>query len=635
MTGWVVQLDPPAAISGRAMLDLNSGAIRVGGQPGTSIDWGTAAINSYLAQAGQYGQGQVDWDIPNRTVTIPLLLGADDGVGGVSEEQARERLQQKVGLLQREGGVLLRQRAGGDAAYLDIVYAEITVPDVWGETGGIEDGVSLVLTCLPDFYGEQRTLDVLTSTNGILSALLTENGEPAVIDGDYPARCRIQITDTSGTDRHGMLEALRSRHYDSAPTAALVYEAENLTPMNGAVAGSQSGASGGNAITLSTLPPGLWVPMLATNLASGSLMTHTGSYKVCARVYATGGQPDLQLAWGAAGIATPRYNDQVTIPNSDDWYIVSLGVIRIDPAIIGSTEWTGIIQAYAGQSGETVSIDCLYLIPLDDSAGQLTSLGLNNAAVLSVALAAGTGTDTGTGGSNPWVNPQNVGSSVSAGVALTTGSTFLQATGFGFAIPTGATIKGFEISYRCTATKAYGAALRALALVQAGTIITAGQEADSGNAFPVGVTVTRTYGSPHQMWGATWTPAQVNAANFGVALQLVGAGNTVASVGNLTVTAYFTLGSTITVTQDVVLAANGVLQIATDGIARQDPSGAPYAPVSTIIGDLPRLPPSGVESRPCELLIRPSIGDLDTEADSALGDFSAQVMYWPSYLSRP
>lgn len=150
-----VVLDPSAvADSGRVELNLNSGAIRVGED---GIDWGDAAIEQYLAEQ-ERGQLPVDFRIPNRQITIPLILGAD-GASGYYD--AKKQLQSKVALIQSEGGWLSRTfpptgSPGGDDLYADIVGATLKLPDKYGNLG-INEAL-LTLEAIPDFYGDEITL---------------------------------------------------------------------------------------------------------------------------------------------------------------------------------------------------------------------------------------------------------------------------------------------------------------------------------------------------------------------------------------------------------------------------------------------------------------------------------------------
>ena len=68
---------------------------------------------------------------------------------------------------------------------------------------------------------------------------------------------------------------------------------------------------------------------------------------------------------------------------------------------------------------------------------------------------------------------------------------------------------------------------------------------------------------------------------------------------------------------------------------REAPSGTVYGTVSQVVGDLTRLPPSGLENRPCQLFIKPSRGDLNALPDSGLDSFTVQPLYQPTFIFRP
>ena len=259
--GWIVQLDPTAVSTNRTMLDINnpSTGIQIGGtSSGQGPDWGQSTITEYAAQQSRYGSTVADYVWPNRTITIPIVLGNQS----INPNTALQSLREKVALFQREGGIVRRQRNGALNLYADVVDAQLTVPDVWGEGGGYEPGVTLTLICLPDFYGDEISLDSVSAT-GVYTGVAASSGVAATILGDHPARLRLQVADTSGNNQLGCIWGLRSRHYDSAATAALFYEAEALTPVNGAAVTGLSGASGGSVVrSRASLPANAWVTML-------------------------------------------------------------------------------------------------------------------------------------------------------------------------------------------------------------------------------------------------------------------------------------------------------------------------------------------------------------------------------------
>lgn len=807
--GWIIRLDPPAVRPDRTQLDLNVDAIRVG-----SIDWGQAAITAYEAQAGKFGTSKIDEDYPNRTVTINMLLGADDGIGGVSQEQARALLQQKIARIQDENGVIMRKRQDGPASYLDIQGATLVIPDVFGETGGIEPNVVLTLDCLPDFYVDEVTLDAITAT-GVSHTVLTDGvanyvpnggfahdtpgGAPAgwltsdgllvltgstlnvqasggpiasdpnlqitttttaqgceielpvlpvgswtlsfwaktttpatlavlvgphsddavtttravtttwtrftfdfeqtdatirfyvmfagihgtwqlanvmvnadggayvdgdtpgfawagtpgnsatlhqaVIQGDYPARCRIQVTDLSDVDQLGALWAFRSRTYDPAATAGPFLEAEALTPLNDATAVTDSNASGGHCVEFTpSIPAGVWTSMLATDLTGGAQLTHQGSYAVWARVRGDGNSCQFRMLWGTGDASHYQANDPVgPLPTGSGYYLVNLGTIRVDAPLRGTPRWRGIIQAFAPET-MVPAVDYLLLQSLDDASGQLFAVQQTNQQTASLTAAgyAGAASTTGTGGlgATAWANPTNAeGPPDGAGAGVPTHATagVLTLTGFGFAIPSGATISGIAVTASVTSTG--GVVDETIQLVKAGSAV--GSNRSAGGIWPVGAS-TRVYGSGSDLWGTTWTPAQINASNFGVDLQalaqIVGSPPRQGQglVDSVLITVSYFLGTGFVEPTDAVIKADQQAEFRTDGMIRTDAAGAWSVDLGGVLGDLPRLPPSGLEGRPVELMLLASRGVLGTDKDSAVGDQrTIQVIYHPCFLSRP
>ena len=226
-----VRLDPPSVAVNRTELKLNDGPIRI---DVAGIDWGDAAIQAYMADF-QIGSSAVDYRIPNRTVHIPLFLGADESD---DFDWAKGRLMQKVGRMQQEGGWLQRQ----PGLYADVVNATLTFPDVWGESAGVEPNIVLQLECLPDFYGDEIMLDamtVATSANAaaglvsmpgnVMFGPLQLSGAVARIRGNYPARCRLIVANSAIAPNYcqGLAWGLRGRYSDPNTTAISSFAGPN------------------------------------------------------------------------------------------------------------------------------------------------------------------------------------------------------------------------------------------------------------------------------------------------------------------------------------------------------------------------------------------------------------------------
>lgn len=95
-------------------------------------------------------------------------------------------------------------------------------------------------------------------------------------------------------------------------------------------------------------------------------------------------------------------------------------------------------------------------------------------------------------------------------------SNYLKCTGYGFAIPTNATILGITIIVERKSSSTKNSTDAAMRLVKAGTIVTAVNRAKS-TQWNTTTDVSVPYGGMADLWGTTWTPADINATDFGAA----------------------------------------------------------------------------------------------------------------------
>lgn len=155
--------------------------------------------------------------------------------------------------------------------------------------------------------------------------------------------------------------------------------------------------------------------------------------------------------------------------------------------------------------------------------------------------AGSTISDDASVGTVAWSNPANAGASdnVYATATSTTAAThYLNCQGFGFAIPSDATINGITMDVECkqsgnTVTDYH------TNLLKAGGI--AGDDKKSATTWPMSDGV-RTYGGAADLWGTTWTPADVNHAGFGcaIAATITSGISRTASVDLITLTVTYT-----------------------------------------------------------------------------------------------
>ena len=191
---------------------------------------------------------------------------------------------------------------------------------------------------------------------------------------------------------------------------------------------------------------------------------------------------------------------------------------------------------------------------------------------VSNALAADTGAtlptvfadDPVNGGTVVWNNLSTLGvfqANQYATAVLDTVNTltdYVKVSGFGFAIPAGATIDGIKVRIEkkkncttvCTVTDV---ADNTVSLMKSGALV-GGNKAlatawfTSDNARYYGTPLENADGTSTDLWGTTWTPAELNNANFGVAFSATGTtdGEVTLSVDEIRVTVYYTLGVDIT-----------------------------------------------------------------------------------------
>ena len=166
-------------------------------------------------------------------------------------------------------------------------------------------------------------------------------------------------------------------------------------------------------------------------------------------------------------------------------------------------------------------------------------------ATTAVANAGTCVSDSGNSGSAAWGNPQNAegapnnsdtfcqGSDCAAiglnGSAL---SQFLKCTNFGFSIPPTAVINGISLTIRESAD---GSALDTEVRVVKGGVVQTAQNKASGSAWHLFTFGTQSYGGAADLWGVTWTAADINATGFGAVMSVT---NQTGAAFNLGVDSY-------------------------------------------------------------------------------------------------
>ncbi len=126
-----------------------------------------------------------------------------------------------------------------------------------------------------------------------------------------------------------------------------------------------------------------------------------------------------------------------------------------------------------------------------------------------------------------WSNPDNALSSDghfsnAAALVIGTNSEYLVLTDFGFSIPASSTIDGITVEIQKKAVKVLmvvGSAVvtdNSVMIVKGGVI--GGTDHASATTWSTGAATYAQYGHSSDAWGRTWTVADINAADFGIAI---------------------------------------------------------------------------------------------------------------------
>lgn len=658
-------LDPQeVAYPGRVELDLMTDHLMVRAE---GIDWGDAALELHRAK-GRRGQQVVDVEYPNRIITAPVRVSAR---GEKTFEEALGDLQAKVARIAEEGGHLKRVRRSGDPLYADIVVggATLQLPDSWlQEHRGVEPEATLILECLPDFYGDEITLQQVNDDGGAVLAVETE------IKGNFPARTRL-IVENRASDRslQGVMYGFRSRHYDASATAALVYPATSLTPV------SPASVFGGK-VRHQALDESEWTAVLQLQVG-GSNLTHTGTYRVW--VLAENGPgssvtTDLRLAWGQGGLAGATINDAVRHPRAayENW--LDLGLVRLDRHAKASS-WTGVIQA----RGEEVRLSSVVLQPVDESAGHVSvappfELGAAQHAIRDpfgqsgnitgktapvggtyVALTNSDSTDFAASGgelvrtaasdsgsiystSNEWT--RLIGRAVGLDVNL-----LRVRAGVDFTFPYGAGIRKFGLLVNVQDVNNFvvvylwssvnGLIPWAL-LRRSGTV---------GSVYSINEPIPGTQGvdvngrlmvESDGLNLRAWVSISGGPPMHVLSTQLfdVGAGGVYLYDENATSASLTRRYRNLTAwgfEPEAAVFPLRRLELTSGGCAREMPGGDDWGTLSLTSGDLPRLPVTGREGRGVEMLVVGTEGDFDGAYAHSEGFFRTRLAYRPCWLTVP
>lgn len=158
--------------------------------------------------------------------------------------------------------------------------------------------------------------------------------------------------------------------------------------------------------------------------------------------------------------------------------------------------------------------------------------------LVSTAGVAGSYTNDASVGSVAWSISNTTGEVL---IPASQQTEYLKATAFSFAIPAGAIIDGFVVTVNREAVSAVMTDTD-VRIVKGGTI-QATDRSNSNHWLEYGYEAV-SYGASNDLWGTTWTAADVNSAGFGVAISASSdsSGGGVANIRDIAITVYYSMG---------------------------------------------------------------------------------------------
>lgn len=625
-----ITCDPAEFITNRIELGLDEIGLAIRGEP----DWGDSEMELFLVRQA-LGEIPADRRPPNRQAAIDLMVREE---GAVSLAVAAAKIQQKVGVWQREGGFVKRvlDPAGG---FTTDVATQVHGAAIGGIQGWLmahrqnAPDVHLSLTTDPYFY------DTTEIESGLFKAENVAHLEWEIekVKGSAPGLFRCQVKNEGAFDWKGLLAAMESRDLAGAgtrnTTADIAYECEALTMAGGSASAANAEASSGNVAKNTALSSG-FINVLSSKIVASGHMTHTGPRRVWFRAKDTSATEnvELMLVWRALGSPKWSENKVVKMPVQAAFAKVDLGEVLPEAAVLGEQRWEFKVMARARQGAGTIELDVTYILPTEQMLAVTTppvTLQPDGQSAKSPTVG-----ESLAGPGVAWTTPGNIASSnnVYATAEPPIGGAEtdeLLAKTFGFAIPAEATITGVvvEIERKTNVAETF----MEDSFVRIGTA-SAGASlnyAKKGTFWPT-VEAYAVYGSSTDTWGLDLTPALVNGAGFCVGLIMRNYGptsGTLVSVDHIKVTVYYST----TPDENFVCSATRSMEMRSDGVFRQHRTDDVWGR-GVPDGFLPFAPPSGMESRAVRGVIVPSRGDHLAQADAGNHKISARVFYFPGAL---
>lgn len=570
-------------------------------------------------------------------------------------------LEKKIDRINREGGTLKRVVPDGSPIVFDLLAA------TWRPTSDrrfiFAKRTEAEVTFTAKTFGRGAT--EIVGPDNDESTLPCVRFTTAGVQGNVPALGRLIITERQAVDQFRWVWGLRSRYYDAGANAALFYEAEGRTLPSGSASTADAGASGGNMVRRTATPFAYSTIITTQATGGGAHLSHTGVYRVLARVRSNDAM-DWTFDYAEADLLRPTVTGKVHRTSANDWELADLGVVRLTKG-----RWVGRVMvraASADATGYNADLDCLFLVPIAEGAGEATAGPITTAptsysAQATASLSSGSGvlpggnltgggdtddfgsdgtraavSDTGTiihgaGGRINWVNGLSMTNTLVQVDFKTTA--FASGLRMGVAARVASAASGVMVVYqhrpvgegRVTLTVSGGPGDTSIQVpsIVANAWYTISVYIDARGRVYVWMNAQgATLGDPviTRTVASLATGGGLQSGSVGVVDSNTAATACTRSYANFRAWAP---------NQDAALFASRQAEVLSSLVRRQDSTGANPGAVG-YEGDYLLIPPAGPENRTTEIIVKAT---RSLVADDGIDDIRAALAYTPRYLAVP
>lgn len=360
-TDETVTLDPIEFAIDRVELELDSLGLYI-----KEVDYGDHELEVFMIKK-KFGEIPSNTRTPNREIKIKL--GVKKVKGSITLAEAAHKLQAKIGRIQDEElGYLKRvpdSRSGAAPVVFRLHSAAVGGLQGWAMAHRQQaTDVEIRFSAEPTCYGLESTVTEEFESHGRqLMGIIPEIG------GTTRGLVRVQAFNEGSGDLRGLVLAMESTDYSEEETAGPAYYGAELDLL-GAAEINHSRPGAGNEQTVKLTLTQDWLAILGSNIGGTIPMTHKGVRRLYFRVFDpnhAGGHVELHMEYRANGTTKWSHGAYVKTRFAENFDILDLGEARPKPAVLGERnwEWRVLAKATDGDATYAIEIDQVWIYPTE------------------------------------------------------------------------------------------------------------------------------------------------------------------------------------------------------------------------------------------------------------------------------